>query len=84
MCRLVLAFVVYMAVGIGYRVTVLGVSGIEVSAFSLCFCLLRFNVLYISKGQCESSVLMHVAVFAGNTKPGHMACPSIQDSGICE
>lgn len=30
MCRLVLAFVVYLAVGIGYRVTVLGVSGFEV------------------------------------------------------
>ena len=32
-CRLVLGFIVYMAVGIAYRVTVLGVSGFEVCTF---------------------------------------------------
>lgn len=30
MCRLILGFVVYIAVGVAYRVSVLGVSGLEV------------------------------------------------------
>jgi hypothetical protein len=33
-CRLVCGFIVYMAIGIAYRVTVLGVSGFEVPFFT--------------------------------------------------